>query len=73
MLSIGIGWHLRATPNVRCSFARELMTAYLRRRANRRVRMVVHGYVCPKRDLPDAEHVSCVRARKLVTAKSYGY
>jgi hypothetical protein len=72
-LAVGIGWHVRASLNVRCSSARHLMVTYFRRRANRPPRSVVLGYVCTVRDLPDAEHIRCVRAAKLVTAKSFGY
>jgi hypothetical protein len=72
-LSVGIGWHLRASPKVSCSSARHLMNTYFRRGANRRTRALVLGYVCTKRDFPDGEHIRCVRAARLVTAKSFGY
>ena len=72
-LSAGIGWHLRATPNVRCPSARHLMSVYFRHRANRRTRAVVLGYVCTKQDLRDGEHVRCVRGAQAVSAKSFGY
>ena len=62
-LSIGIGWHLRASPNVRCLSARQLMVTYFSRRANRGTRAVVLGYHCTKRDLRDAEHIRCARAQ----------
>jgi hypothetical protein len=72
-LSIGIGWHLRANPNMRCSSARQLMVTYFSRRANQGTRAFVLGYLCMKRDLQDAEHIRCARADRLVTAKSFGY
>jgi hypothetical protein len=72
-LSAGIGWHLRATPNVRCSSARRVMSVYFGRRANRRVSAVVLGYVCTKQDLRDGEHVRCIRGAQAVSAKSFGY
>lgn len=49
------------------------MATYFSRRLNRRTRAVVFAYLCTKRDLQDGEHVRCVRAAKLVTAKSFGY
>jgi len=49
------------------------MLTYFSRRANRRTRAVVFGYLCTKRDLKDAEHIRCARAGRLVTAKSFGY
>jgi hypothetical protein len=72
-LSVGIGWHLRASPNVGCRSARHLMTIYFWRRANRRPAAFVLGYGCSKRDLRDGEHIRCVRDARLVTAKSFGY
>jgi hypothetical protein len=70
-LAIGIGWHLRASPNVTCRAARRLMTVYFGRR--RPARAVVLEYVCTRRDLPDAEHIRCVHGTRLVAAKSFGY
>jgi hypothetical protein len=72
-LSVGIGWHLQATPNVPCSSARHLMLTYFSRRANRRARAVISGYGCTRRDLRDGEHISCLRGTMLVTARSFGY
>ena len=71
-LSIGIGWDLRASPNVRCSAARQVMLTYFRRYAGR-THPLVFGYLCTNRDLRDAEHIRCARAGRLVTAKSFGY
>jgi hypothetical protein len=70
-LSAGIGWHLRASSNLGCSPARHLMVTYFGQ--ERRQKAVVLGYVCTRRDLPDAEHVRCSRRADLVTAKSFGY
>jgi hypothetical protein len=72
-LAVGIGWHLSATWNVRCSDARHVMSSYFKRRANRRTSALVLGYGCTKRDLRDGEHIRCVRGATLVTAKSFGY
>jgi len=72
-LGTGIGWHLRASWNVRCFSARHLMSTYLKRQANRRTTALVLGYVCAKRDLRDGEHIRCARGSRLVTAKSFGY
>ena len=72
-LSVGIGWHLRASPNLRCSSARHLMSIYFRHRANRHTSALILGYACTRRELRDAEHIRCVRAARLVTAESFGY
>ena len=72
-LAVGIGWYLRASPNVLCSSARRVIRADFSHGGNRKARVVVLGYVCRKRDLPDAEHIRCVRGARLVTAKSFGY
>ena len=71
-LSIGIGWDLRASPNVRCSAARRVMLTYFRRFAGR-THPLLFGYRCAKRDLQDAKHIRCTRPGRLVTAKSFGY
>jgi hypothetical protein len=71
-LSVGIGWHVGAGPNVTCLKARRLMVAYFKQR-DRHVRVVVDHYVCTARDLADAEHIRCTRAGELVTARSFGY
>jgi hypothetical protein len=72
-LSIGIGWHVAATRNVTCSSARQLMATYFRTRNNRQVRAIVYHYVCIRKDPPDAEHIRCSKADRLVTARSFGY
>jgi hypothetical protein len=72
-LAVGIGWHLRATSDLRCSSARNLTRTYFGRRANRRTGALVLGYVCTKRDLPDGEHIRCVRGATIVTLNSLGY
>jgi hypothetical protein len=72
-LSVDISWHLRASPNVRCSSARRLMTVYFRRRANLRPGAFLRGYGCSRRDLRDGEHIRCVRGAALVTANSFGH
>lgn len=72
-LSVGIGWHLAATPNVTCPAARRLIATYLERGGNRRATRVVQNYVCARRDLSDAEHIRCALSARLVTAKSFGY
>ena len=43
------------------------------RGANGQHRTAVLGYVCTTRDLPDAEHINCVRGSNVVTTKSQGY
>jgi hypothetical protein len=72
-LSLGIGWHVTASPNVTCASARLLIMTYLKRRDNRQATTVPYRYACSRRDLPDAEHIRCVRATRLVTARSFGY
>jgi hypothetical protein len=71
-LSVGIGWHVAASPNVTCLSARRLMVAYFKER-DHHARVVVYRYVCTARDLPDGEHIRCTRAGELVTARSFGY
>jgi hypothetical protein len=72
-LSLGIGWHLRASANVGCPAARVLMTSYFRRRGNRYAHIALSGYSCAKRDLASGEQIRCVQAAKLITALSFGY
>jgi hypothetical protein len=72
-LNVGIGWRLRASPNVECSFARHLMISYFKSDANRRAAALVLGYVCTRRDLRDGEHIRCVNAARVVEARSFGY
>jgi hypothetical protein len=72
-LSVGIGWHVAATPNVTCSSARQLIATYFKRRGNRQTTVVVFRYVCARHDLPDAEHIRCSRLARLITARSFGY
>jgi hypothetical protein len=47
-LSIGIGWHVRSSANVRCSSARVLITSYFKRRGNRQAVIVVSGVLVLK-------------------------
>jgi len=72
-LSIGIGWYLDASPNVRCSSARHVMLTYLGQRSNRPRHARFVGYLCASRDLQDAEHIRCVRGTRFVMARSFGY
>jgi hypothetical protein len=71
-LSIGIGWHVRATRNVRCSLARLVIRTFLDRKGCRS-HCVVRGYGCQARFLAKSEQVQCVRGRRIVTARSFGY
>ncbi len=70
-LAIGIGWHVAATRTVTCSSARLLIRTVLHRGCQKRC--LVRGYTCTPRYLKIAEHVQCVRGRRVVTGRSFGY
>jgi hypothetical protein len=71
IFSVGIGWHLRATRNVKCSFAKKLTATYFRRGGRARTRLVVLHFVCRQRYLPpNREQIRCLREGRLVTATS---
>ena len=72
-MAVGIGWSVRSSSSVPCSFARHLIVEAFNRGANGQHRTAVLGYVCTTRDLPDAEHINCVRGSNVVTTKSQGY
>jgi hypothetical protein len=70
-LNVGIGWHLRATRNVRCSFAMRLTTTYFARGDIRKPRVRVLHFVCRQRYVPQSrEQIRCMRGTKLITATS---
>jgi hypothetical protein len=69
-LSIGIGWHVRATRNVRCSLARLLIRTFLDRQGCRS-HCVVRGYACRARFLAKSEQVQYVRGPRIVIARSF--
>jgi hypothetical protein len=72
-LAVGIGWHLRATPDVGCVFARKVIKTYFARGGERRVRTVALRFVCTHRYPSDGEHIRCVQGTKVVAARSFGY
>jgi hypothetical protein len=69
---LGIGWRVSATPSVRCPAARSLVRNVLGRRGCR-TRCTVGGYVCTQRFLKIAARIQCVRGRRVVVARSFGY
>jgi hypothetical protein len=72
-LAVGIGWHLRATPNVSCVIARRVITTYFAKGGERRARTVALRFVCRHRYASVGEHIRCVRGTKVVAARSFGY
>jgi hypothetical protein len=49
------------------------MATYFARGGNGHTQTVVYRYVCTRRDLPDAEHIRCLRGERVVAARSFGY
>jgi hypothetical protein len=70
-LGKGIGWHLRASPNVRCTSARRVINTFFAHKCHGTC--TVLRYACRARYLSDAEQIRCIRPSRLVVARSFGY
>ena len=70
-LAKGIGWHLRASPNVRCTAARRVINTYFAHKCQ--ASCTVLRYACRARYLSDGEQIRCARPARLVLARSFRY